>query len=102
MAGGAVEENFYEYSDVTRFNIFGNELPALNLGETEDMQSDFSGYEWGLLSGFGRFNYDFAGKYLFEANFRADVSSRFSEANRWGLFPSFSAGRTEERGVGKG
>src|SRR3546814_8419089 len=55
------------------------------------MQSDFSGYEWGLLSGFGRFNYDFAGKYLFEANFRADASSRFSEENRWGFFPSFSA-----------
>lgn len=92
MAGGAVEENSYEHSDVTRFNIFGNELPALNLGDTEDMQSNYNGYEWGLLSGFGRFNYDFAGKYLFEANFRADASSRFSEENRWGFFPSFSAG----------
>src|SRR3546814_20030385 len=29
---------------------------------------------------------------LFEANFRADASSRFSEENRWGFFPSFSAG----------
>lgn len=37
-----------------------------------------------------RINYDFAGKYLLEANIRADASSRFAEGHRWGYFPSFS------------
>ena len=45
-----------------------------------------------LLSYFGRVLYDFQGKYLFNATFRADGSSRFSEDNRWGYFPSVSAG----------
>src|SRR5690606_30825400 len=45
-----------------------------------------------LASFFGRVNYNIADKYLFEANFRYDGSSRFPEENRWGLFPSASAG----------
>jgi len=90
--GGSVEENLWENFSATRFNILGNELPALNLGSADDAQNGYSGNEWGIVSGFGRFNYDFNGKYLFEANFRADASSRFSEKHRWGFFPSFSAG----------
>lgn len=43
-----------------------------------------------MISWFGRINYDYAGKYLFEANIRADASSRFAEDHRWGYFPSFS------------
>lgn len=45
-----------------------------------------------IFSYFGRANYTLMSKYLFEANVRADASSRFSKANRWGVFPGFSAG----------
>jgi TonB-linked SusC/RagA family outer membrane protein len=45
-----------------------------------------------MFSYFGRLNYSYADKYLFEANFRADASSRFKKENRWGYFPGFSAG----------
>jgi len=48
--------------------------------------------EWALQSFFGRISYDFAGKYLLEANLRRDGSSRFGDNNRWATFPSFSAG----------
>jgi TonB-linked SusC/RagA family outer membrane protein len=41
---------------------------------------------------FGRLNYDYDGKYLFEANIRYDGSSRFLADKRWAWFPSFSAG----------
>ena len=41
-----------------------------------------------LLSYFGRVNYDYKSKYLFSGTFRADGSSKFSEGNRWGYFPS--------------
>lgn len=49
------------------------------------------GTEWTSQSYFGRVNYAFAGKYLFEANFRYDGSSRFAPSYRWGFFPSASA-----------
>ena len=45
-----------------------------------------------MASYFGRLNYAFADKYLFEMNLRADASSRFKRGNRWGVFPGFSAG----------
>src|SRR5690606_39002092 len=41
-----------------------------------------------LASYFSRVNYNLRGKYLFSASFRADGSSRFNPANRWGYFPS--------------
>ncbi|MDR2920847.1 MAG: TonB-dependent receptor [Tannerella sp.] len=49
-------------------------------------------YDVAIQSVFGRINYDYDGKYLFEANVRSDGSSRFAEGHRWGVFPSFSAG----------
>lgn len=49
-------------------------------------------FRWRMLSYFGRVNYALLGKYLVEMNLRADASSRFAKGNRWGYFPSFSAG----------
>ncbi len=40
----------------------------------------------------GRLNYSYKDKYLLTSNFRADGSGQFSSENRWGYFPSFSAG----------
>lgn len=59
-------------------------------------------YQWRMLSYFGRVNYAFDGKYLAEFNLRADGSSRFAKGNRWGYFPSVSAGwRLSEEGFVK-
>ncbi|SEA55835.1 TonB-linked outer membrane protein, SusC/RagA family [Prevotella sp. tc2-28] len=44
------------------------------------------------LSWFGRVNYDFLGRYLFTATFRADGSSNFAPNNHWGYFPSAAVG----------
>ncbi|MCA5006277.1 SusC/RagA family TonB-linked outer membrane protein [Sphingobacterium bovistauri] len=54
------------------------------------VSGDFN--RWQTVGFFGRLNYNFDEKYLFEANLRYDGSSRFQQAQRWGLFPSFSAG----------
>lgn len=48
--------------------------------------------EWALQSYFGRVNYTYKDRYLFEANMRIDGSSRFAAGHRFGYFPSFSAG----------
>jgi TonB-dependent starch-binding outer membrane protein SusC len=48
--------------------------------------------EWSLTSLLSRVNYNYQGKYLFTAAVRGDGSSRFGSENRWGIFPSVSAG----------
>ncbi|HKG67222.1 MAG TPA: TonB-dependent receptor, partial [Segetibacter sp.] len=48
--------------------------------------------EWALTSVLSRLTYNYRGKYLFTASIRSDGSSRFGSANRWGTFPSASAG----------
>jgi len=51
-----------------------------------------SSYEYALLSYFGRVQYNYQEKYLLNLTFRADGSSNFAPDNRWGYFPSVSAG----------
>ena len=75
-----------------RENFVLPEYSELNAGSVTNQLANGSGYEWGLESYFGRLNYDYKGKYLLEANVRYDGSSRFNKENRWGVFPSFSAG----------
>lgn len=66
---------------------------VLNAGaDTETKNNAGNQNQWLLVSTFGRFNYDYQGRYLFEANLRYDGSSRFGKENRWAAFPSFSAG----------
>ncbi len=48
--------------------------------------------EYALLGYFGRINYDYAGRYLFELSGRYDGTSRFLSGHRWGMFPSGSIG----------
>ncbi|MFZ1525599.1 MAG: TonB-dependent receptor [Saprospiraceae bacterium] len=48
--------------------------------------------EWGLVSYFGLASYNYDNKYLLSVALRKDGSSRFGKDNRWGVFPSVSAG----------
>lgn len=57
-----------------------------------DLSYGGASIDYALISYYGRVRYDFANKYLFTATLRRDGSSNFGENNRWGLFPSFSAG----------
>ncbi|WP_053058433.1 TonB-dependent receptor [Pedobacter sp. BMA] len=51
-----------------------------------------AGDNYAFRSFFGRLNYSYVDKYLFEANLRRDGSSKFGPVNQFGYFPSFSAG----------
>ena len=83
--------------NVTREQFPNNEVQGVNAG-LNLVAGGGTIAEWTMESYFGRLNYNFKDKYLFEANVRADGSSRFKKGNRWGYFPSFSAGwnMTEE------
>ncbi len=70
-----------------------DEIRVITVAESSRIVGNETGAWQGvLISYFGRINYALADKYLFTANFRRDASPRFSPANRWGNFPSFSAG----------
>jgi TonB-linked SusC/RagA family outer membrane protein len=76
-----------------RQNFYNNDLQSLSLGAGDATQAAYGGNsEWGLRSYFARVNYEFDGRYLFEANARYDGSSRFAEGHQYGFFPSFSVG----------
>lgn len=71
--------------------LYTSSLPYLTLASSAD---DVSGYPdaTAVAGFFGRLNYNFQDKYMFEANIRHDGSSRFVGNKRWGTFPSFSIG----------
>ena len=66
-------------------------LPTLNT-TTSNPSASGAYNSWATAGWFGRLNYDYNGRYLFEANVRYDGSSRFIGDARWGFFPSFSMG----------
>lgn len=66
-------------------------LADLGLGATPGTPESGVNYDNKLISFFGRFNYNFAEKYLFTASLRADGSSKFGPNNKWGIFPALSA-----------
>jgi len=59
---------------------------------TGDQSSNETISEWGREAYIGRINYSYADKYLLQLQFRADASVNFAPENRWGYFPSASAG----------
>src|SRR5690606_32221515 len=67
-------------------------LSEINAALTEVMSATGSSYEEGLASYIGRINYSAFNKYLLEANFRYDGSSKFLDEYRFGFFPSAAFG----------
>ena len=92
LAGYSEEEFKWKWNSGSRSKFINNTQRILNLGDPSTMQNNAGAYDLGLQSAFGRINYIFDGKYLFEANIREDGSSRFAKGYRWGTFPSFSTG----------
>lgn len=78
--------------NASRTNLSTEKDPTLNLGDASTMSNEGSYSSWALRSGFARVSYNYDERYLAEANLRYDLSSRFHQANRGGLFPSLSAG----------
>lgn len=86
LEGGAFNSIFL--NDFDRAYLSNTKPTALN-------QIEVGGEPWGkgaLASFFGRVNYSMKDTYLFSATLRADGSSNFARGNRWGVFPSVSAG----------
>ena len=76
--------------DAVQFNPNWQYLDAGQ--DSTDLTYGSASVDYRLISYFGRVQYDFDKKYLFTATVRRDGSSNFGINNRWGVFPSFSAG----------
>ena len=71
-----------------------NDLNLVGVDAEGNKRMEVSGgqNEYAIAGVFARVNYDYMGKYLFEASGRYDGTSRFARASRWGFFPSASVG----------
>ncbi|SDW33361.1 TonB-linked outer membrane protein, SusC/RagA family [Flavobacterium degerlachei] len=74
------------------FDNTSNSFRYLDFGSTTNAYSSGSAENWALQSFFGSGTYGYASKYFATATVRADASSRFGPNNKWGYFPSVSAG----------
>lgn len=86
----------YEFKDYTYFGVQVKDIQegieiVHGSGEVT-LSGDEKRYQNAVLSYFGRFNYDYDGRYLFELNGRYDGSSKFRPENRWAAFYGLSAG----------
>lgn len=99
MAGFQSEEMKQSFFSAKKYGLLLSDMPELDLtnglgGDGKTLDPAISGYsnEWATAGFFGRLNYDYQGRYLFEANMRYDGSSRFRKGTRWVMSPSFSLG----------
>lgn len=87
------QQNLY-YMAASKQDYESTALPILNVGGTDKLKWGIEGYssEFARQNFFGKVNYDYKGKYLIQGTLRADGSSNFPKDDRYGYFPSVSAG----------
>ncbi len=92
MVGASQESYVYKWFQGVKMDMIAPGTSVLDAA-TADPNATGNSTRWAMHSIFSRLNLTWADKYMFEANFRADASSRFASGGyRWGQFPSFSAG----------
>ena len=91
MAGFNQEVRTFKTLSATGNELLSEDLNDLNLVSGEHVLGGGAS-EWALRGAFYRVNYDYKGKYFFEASGRYDGTSRFAKSDRFGFFPSFSTG----------
>lgn len=92
ILGGASFEDYRrdEFSAGAQ-SMITNDFFSFNFADPLTKTNGDNNATWAMGSVFGRMNYDYKERYLLEASFRYDGSSRLAPAQRWQLFPSFSA-----------
>jgi len=90
LLGNSLQSNTIAFTGATGTGFANDSFTDISSASTRSSSQTWTKYT--LASFFGRFDYNFAGKYYFDASFRADGSSKFGTNNQWGYFPAFSAG----------
>jgi len=94
LVGQSAQQFNFSNVGAARVGYLRNDLQTINSGPINTQLSNFGtvDYPRALASYFGRLNYEFAGRYIFQAIGRFDGSSRFDEGRKFGFFPGVSAG----------
>ncbi len=94
LVGMSIEHELQEYTinEATDFTSDDVALQYFDNATTYSYNVEGSATDYSLMSYFGRLSYSYDNKYMMAGNIRADGSSRFASSNRWGVFPSASAG----------
>lgn len=91
LAGYSQEYDRNENERFMRYDLIDDSLTSIDAATTNGpIGGNYT--EWAMRSWFGRVTLNWDDRYLLEANFRADGSSKFAPEHRWGYFPSVSAG----------
>lgn len=91
---GILIGNTLQSDNLTRTYAEGRGFPNNSFTQISSAATTASSQNWSkstLASFFGKVDYNFGGKYLIDASLRADGSSRFGSARKWGYFPSVGA-----------
>lgn len=91
LFGMSQEENQYDFISGSGVTFENNQMGILGQAQ-EDFNVGGQKTRSGLRSMFGRVNYNYQLRYMLMASLRYDGSSRFADGNKWGVFPSVSAG----------
>ena len=91
LAGYEQEEKFYTFLVARKDNLITSEVPSLSTALGASTVDDTK-WDWATQGIFGRLNYNYKEKYLFEFSGRYNGSSRFASGKRWVFYPSASAG----------
>ena len=92
LVGYQEENSIYTTFSASRQGHLSDTVQVMDAGDAGTAINSGSETGWATQSIFGRINYNFNEKFLLEFAVRNDGSSRFSEGNKWGVFPSLSAG----------
>ncbi|MEX6690577.1 TonB-dependent receptor [Danxiaibacter flavus] len=92
IGGWNLEYDQIKNNFAQRDGLLVDNLPDFNLASGLNYKLTGGGTEWSTVGLFYRANYSFKNRYLFELNGRYDGSSKFPESQRFGFFPSASAG----------
>ena len=92
LAGYTWEDESQRTVGGNRLNFPSDDVPYLGAGGADGQTNSGSGYDWAIMSVFGRLTYNYDQRYLFETTMRYDGSSRFPTDSKFGFFPSVAAG----------
>lgn len=88
----AINGSQFPNDDIEWLNVAATRIGNVGINNGINAYSANGVSDYSLLSYIGRLNYNYEGKYLFSTSFRSDGSSKFGSNNKYGNFPSFSAG----------
>jgi TonB-linked SusC/RagA family outer membrane protein len=91
MASHEAQKSFWQNVSGTKTGFVTNEIPDLNIGNSQGATTSGGRSTWTMESYFGRINYAFNDRYIIQGAIRADGSVNFGPENKWGVFPSVSA-----------